>query len=475
MQFIDEVTIYVKAGDGGNGSTAMRREDGVPRGGPSGGDGGVGGSVILLASTSLSTLLDFKYKRHYRAERGEDGRNKDQYGAGGPDMVLRVPVGTVVYDEGTNEKLADLDTDGVHFVVAQGGNGGRGNIHFKNPWNQAPRTAEAGGIGVERTLRLELKLMADVGLLGYPNVGKSTFISAVSRARPKVADYPFTTLAPSLGVVRISDDRTFVVADIPGLIEGAADGAGLGLQFLRHVERCRVLLHIVEDTYTTGPERAPLQDFDIINRELKKYAPELAKKPQVVVLNKCDAITAKQITEHVAAFKKKNISLLQMSAATGDGVPAILEAIWKLIGNPEDPMFAAPTAAPVKAAKAAKPTKSKPAAAKAAKPAKAATKPAASKSTVVKAATIKAAKAAAAKAAKAAAAKRAVGKKAKAAAAAVGARGRKAKPGSPTKPRAAKRADRKKREIERAKPKSRRAIKAAKDAKVARSAADRSA
>jgi GTP-binding protein len=472
VQFIDEVTIYVKAGDGGNGSTAMRREDGVPRGGPSGGDGGVGGSVILLASTSLSTLLDFKYKRHYRAERGEDGRNKDQYGAGGPDMVLRVPVGTVVYDEGTNEKLADLDTDGVHFVVAQGGNGGRGNIHFKNPWNQAPRTAEAGGIGVERMLRLELKLMADVGLLGYPNVGKSTFISAVSRARPKVADYPFTTLAPSLGVVRISDDRTFVVADIPGLIEGAADGAGLGLQFLRHVERCRVLLHIVEDTYTTGPERAPLQDFDIINRELKKYAPELAKKPQVVVLNKCDAITAKQITEHVAAFKKKNITLLQMSAATGDGVPAILEAIWKLIGNPEDPMFAAPVVAAsakpaAKAAKAAKPAAAKPAAkaAKAAKPAaKAAAKPAA---TVVKAATIKAAKAAAAKAAKAAAAKRAVGRKAKAAVAAVGARGRKAKPGSPTKPRAAKRADRKKREIERAKPKSRRAIKAAKDAKKA--------
>lgn len=440
----------------------MRREDGVPRGGPSGGDGGTGGSVIFLASTSLSTLLDFKYKRHYRASSGEDGRNKDQYGAGGPDLVLRVPVGTVVYDEGTNEKIADLDLDGVHFVVAQGGNGGRGNIHFKNPWNQAPRTAEAGGTGIERTLRLELKLMADVGLLGYPNVGKSTFISTVSRARPKIADYPFTTLAPSLGVVRISDDRTFVVADIPGLIEGAADGAGLGLQFLRHVERCRVLLHIVEDTYTTGPDRAPQVDFDIINRELKKYAPELAKKPQIVVLNKCDAITPKQIAEHVAAFKKRKIVLMQMSAATGDGVPAVLEAIWKLLGNPEDPMFAAPKIA-TPAAAPAKTAASKATAAKAAKSKTAAAKIAAAKATAAKAAKI--AKVAAAKAA---AKKAGVKKLAKVVAKVATARGRKAKPGSPNKPRAAKRADRKFREGERAKPKSRRAIKAAKDAKVAK-------
>ncbi len=443
----------------------MRREDGVPRGGPSGGDGGTGGSVIFLASTSLSTLLDFKYKRHYRAASGEDGRNKDQYGAGGPDLVLRVPIGTVVYDEGTNEKLADLDQDGVHFVVAQGGNGGRGNIHFKNPWNQAPRTAEAGGTGIERTLRLELKLMADAGLLGYPNVGKSTFISTVSRARPKIADYPFTTLAPSLGVVRISDDRTFVVADIPGLIEGAADGAGLGLQFLRHVERCRVLLHIIEDTYTTGPDRAPAVDFDIINRELKKYAPELAKKPQIVVLNKCDAITPKQIAEHVAAFKKRKIVLMQMSAATGDGVPAVLEAIWKLLGNPEDPMFAAPSIAAPAVAAVAAPAKS--AASKAtAKAAKA--KTAAAKIAAAKAAAAKAAKVAKVAAAKAAAKKAGVKKLAKVGAKIATARGRKAKPGSPTKPRAAKRADRKFREGERAKPKSRRAIKAAKDAKAAK-------
>jgi GTPase len=424
VQFIDEVTVYVKAGDGGNGSSAMRREDGVPRGGPSGGDGGTGGSIIFVTSNSLSTLLDFKYKRHYRAERGEDGRNKDQYGAGGPDMVLRVPVGTVVFDEATNEKLADLDVEGMHFVVAEGGRGGRGNIHFKNPWNQAPTTAEAGALGVERTLRLELKLMADVGLLGYPNVGKSTFIAAVSRARPKVGDYPFTTLAPSLGVVRISDDRTFVVADIPGLIEGAADGAGLGHQFLRHVERCRVLLHIVEDTYTTGPDREPFADFEIINRELKKYAPELAKKPQVVVLNKCDAITAKQIADHVAAFKKKRITLLQMSAATGEGVPAILEAIWRILGG--KPMEPEVVAAPVAVAKVKKAATSSASVA-----VKSAKKPA-----------------------------RKVAKVAKP-------RGKKASPGSPTKPRKAKRADKKARAVERAKPKSRRAIKAAKDAKKA--------
>jgi GTPase len=333
VQFIDEVTIYVKAGDGGNGSSAMRREDGVPRGGPSGGDGGNGGSVIFTASHQLSTLLDFKYRKHYRADRGEDGRNKDQYGAAGPDLHLRVPVGTVVYDHDTGEKLSDLDIDGVVYVVAEGGRGGRGNIHFKTPWNQAPRTAEAGTLGPERNLRLELKLMADVGLLGYPNVGKSTFITRVSKARPKIADYPFTTLAPNLGVVRISDDRDFVVADIPGLIEGAADGAGLGIQFLRHVERCRVLLHIIEDTFTTGPDRSPVADFDIINKELKKYAPALADKPQVVVLNKVDAITAQQVAEHVKAFKKKKITLMTMSAVTGDGTNAVLEAIWKLLST----------------------------------------------------------------------------------------------------------------------------------------------
>jgi GTPase len=328
VQFIDEAIVHVKAGDGGNGSAAFRREDGVPRGGPSGGDGGDGGNIVVVADSHMSSLLDFKYKRHYKADRGEDGRNKDQYGAAGEDLVVKVPVGTVIYDDTTNEPLVDLDQDGARFVLAKGGIGGKGNIHFKTPWNQAPRTAEPGTPGEERTVRLELKLLADVGLLGYPNVGKSTFISRVSRARPKVADYPFTTLVPNLGVVRISDERTFVIADIPGLIEGASEGAGLGHQFLRHVERCRVLLHIVEATFTVGPERTPLADFDVINGELARYAPDLATKPQIVVLNKVDAIDPKDVEEYRREFAERGITLLAMSAATGDGTDRVLEALW---------------------------------------------------------------------------------------------------------------------------------------------------
>lgn len=333
MQFIDEAVIHVKAGDGGNGSAAFRREDGVPRGGPSGGDGGNGGSVLVVADGHLASLLDYKYKRHYKAERGEDGRNKDQYGAAGVDLTLKVPIGTVIYDVDTNEPLADLDTDGASYVVAQGGIGGKGNIHFKTPWNQAPRTAEPGTPGEERTVRLELKLLADVGLLGYPNVGKSTFISRVSRARPKVADYPFTTLVPNLGVVRLSDERTFVIADIPGLIEGASEGAGLGHQFLRHVERCRVLLHIVEATFTTGPDRSPKADFDVINGELARYAPDLATKPQVVVLNKIDAIDPKDVAEYRRDFGEEGFELLTMSAATGEGIDAVLEKLWSFVAR----------------------------------------------------------------------------------------------------------------------------------------------
>jgi len=329
VHFIDEATIHVKAGDGGNGSAAMRREDNVPRGGPSGGDGGNGGNIVLVADPQLNTLLDFRYRRHYKAERGEDGRPKDQYGKAGEDLVLRVPVGTVVFDDETGDPLADLATAGARFAAARGGTGGRGNIHFKTPWNQAPRNAEPGTPGEHRTLRLELKLLADVGLLGFPNVGKSTFISRVSRARPKIADYPFTTLVPNLGVVQLYGDRTFVIADIPGLIEGAAEGAGLGHQFLRHVERCRVLLHIVEDTFTTGPDRSPLADFDVINRELAHYAPHLAAKPQVVVLNKLDAGTSHgTLEEHIEAFRQRGIDLLTMSSVTGAGVDRVLEKLW---------------------------------------------------------------------------------------------------------------------------------------------------
>jgi GTP-binding protein len=332
MQFIDDASIYVKAGDGGDGSAALRREDNVPHGGPCGGDGGNGGSVIIVADGQLSTLLDFKYKRHYRAERGENGRNKDQYGKGGENLTLRVPVGTMIYDDASGELIADLSEAGARLIAARGGTGGRGNLHFATPWNQAPRTAEPGTLGEEKQLRLELKLLADVGLLGYPNVGKSTFISRVSRAKPKIADYPFTTLTPNLGMVRLSDERSFVIADIPGLIEGAAEGAGLGHQFLRHVERCRVLLHIVEDTYTTGEERSPLADFDVINRELARYAPHLASTPQVVALNKIDAGTTHgSVDELRAAFAKRGVELIPISAATGEGIPAVLERLWAFL------------------------------------------------------------------------------------------------------------------------------------------------
>lgn len=369
MKFIDEAVIHTRAGDGGAGSAAFRREDGVPRGGPSGGDGGNGGSIVIVADPQLSSLLDYKYRRHYTAERGEDGRNKDQYGKRGGDLVLRVPVGTVVIalegggaggdgggdgaedDDGGDAgsprevELADLAEPGARVVVARGGIGGRGNIHFKTPWNQAPRTAEPGTPGEHRTVRLELKLLADVGLLGYPNVGKSTFISRVSRARPKVADYPFTTLVPSLGVVALSDERSFVIADIPGLIEGAAQGTGLGLQFLRHVERCRVLLHIVEATFTTGPERSPVKDFAVINAELAQYAPELASKPQVVVLNKIDAMASDDIDVHRRAFADRGIELLTMSGVTGAGIGAVLERLWTFVRpsrQPDAPLASQP-------------------------------------------------------------------------------------------------------------------------------------
>lgn len=324
MKFIDEATIHVKAGDGGKGAVAF----GIGNSGPTGGDGGDGGNILVVADSQLSSLLDFKYRRNYKADDGEDGRTKDQYGAAGADLSIRVPVGTVIYDQESAELIADLAESGATFVLAKRGIGGRGNIHFATPWNQAPRTAEPGTPGEQRTVRLELKLLADVGLLGFPNVGKSTFISVVSRARPKVADYPFTTLVPNLGVVALSDERNFVIADIPGLIKGASEGAGLGHQFLRHVERCRVLLHIVEDTYTTGPDRSPVEDFKVINAELANYAPDLANKPQVVVLNKTDATESDTIAEHRRTFSALGIDLLTMSAATGEGITPVLERLW---------------------------------------------------------------------------------------------------------------------------------------------------
>jgi GTP-binding protein len=332
VHFIDVAKIYVKAGDGGDGCVAFRREAHVPRGGPSGGDGGDGGGVVFRADHQLGTLLDFKYRRHHKAPRGENGRGKDQYGKGGEDLVLKVPVGTMVYHADTGELLGDLDVDGAELTVAKGGKGGRGNIHFATPWNQAPRTAEDGTPGEELNVRLELKLIADVGLLGYPSVGKSTFIAKVSKARPKIADYHFTTLVPNLGVVRMGPERTMVVADIPGLIEGAADGAGLGHQFLRHVERTRVLVHILEASELTGPDRSPLKDFDTINGELRKYAPDLADKPQIVVVNKVDLTDTRDSLEKVReAFEARDLKILAMSSATGEGVREVLEAAWRVL------------------------------------------------------------------------------------------------------------------------------------------------
>ena len=327
MQFIDECTIDVRAGAGGDGKVAFRREPNVPRGGPAGGDGGNGGSIILVADEQLGTLLDLRYQKHYRAKNGEPGFDRDKYGASAADVIVRVPVGTVVHDVDTDEVLCDLSTAGQRFVAAQGGKGGRGNIHFATSTYQAPTKAEPGEPGQERKLRLELKLLADAGLVGYPNAGKSTFISAVSRARPKIADYPFTTLVPNLGVVGLPGGRSFVLADIPGLIEGASEGHGLGHRFLRHVERTRVLLHLIE--VSAEPGRDPLHDYDVINRELERYSPELAKRPQIVALSKLDLTETREAYESWRRkFAARGITLHAVSAATGEGVKELLEALW---------------------------------------------------------------------------------------------------------------------------------------------------
>jgi GTP-binding protein len=330
MQFIDECSIDVHAGNGGNGLATFRREPFVPRGGPSGGDGGDGGSVILVADDQLSTLLDLRYQKTYKAEHGEHGAGRDKYGKAGADTIVRVPVGTVVYDEDDATLLADLSSAGQRFVAAQGGKGGRGNIHFATSTNQSPQKAEPGVPGQERRLRLELKLLADAGLLGYPNVGKSTFIAAVSRARPKIADYPFTTLVPNLGVVGLPGGRSFVLADIPGLIEGASEGHGLGHRFLRHVERTRVLVHLME--VSAEPGRDPMHDYDAINRELERYSPQLAERPQIVALGKLDVTeTRAAFAEWREKFAARGVELRGVSAATGEGVRELLEAVWAAI------------------------------------------------------------------------------------------------------------------------------------------------
>ena len=304
MKFFDEARIEVIAGDGGNGSASMRREKNVPRRGPDGGDGGRGGSIYAVADLNLNTLVDYRFTRIFRAKPGENGRGRDQYGKGADDIVLGVPVGTIIKDANTGETLADLSKDGDRALLAKGGKGGIGNIHFKSSVNRAPRQFTHGEKGETRQLEMELRVLADVGLLGMPNAGKSTLIRAVSAARPKVADYPFTTLQPNLGVVRVDANRSFVMADIPGLIEGAAEGAGLGHQFLRHLQRTKLLLHLV-DMAPFDESVDPVSEVKAIAAELKKYDASLAKKPRWLVFNKADLIGPAEAKKRAAAMVKR--------------------------------------------------------------------------------------------------------------------------------------------------------------------------
>lgn len=323
MRFVDQCRVRAVAGDGGNGVVAFRREKFVPFGGPSGGDGGRGGDVVLVGDEGLSTLLDITYARTLKGERGQHGSGNDRYGRAGKPLLERVPVGTQVFDDETGELVGDITEHGQELVVAKGGRGGRGNIHFATPYDRAPRRAEKGEPGQAVELRLELKVLADVGLLGFPNVGKSTFVAAVSAARPKVADYPFTTLTPSLGVVSVGGGprlggTSFVIADIPGLVPGASEGVGLGHQFLRHVERTRALLHLV--TLDPDPARDPLADYHTIREELRRFQPELAERPEVVALSKADLPEVRAAYPELSRqFKEIGVVLELVSAATGEG------------------------------------------------------------------------------------------------------------------------------------------------------------
>ncbi len=345
MKFIDEATIHVSAGDGGNGCVSFRREKFIPFGGPNGGDGGDGGSVFMIADESINTLVDFRYERHYRAQRGENGKGSDCTGKKGDDLVIRVPVGTMIYDTDTDELIADMVSAGQKVLVAQGGWHGIGNTRFKSSTNRAPRQSTPGTPGDQRELRLELKLLADVGLLGMPNAGKSTLIRTVSAARPKVADYPFTTLYPNLGVVRIAAHRAFVMADIPGLIEGAAEGAGLGIQFLKHLARTRLLLHLV-DVSPYGGSGDPVDDARKIVAELGKYSAELARKERWLVLNKID-----QLPEDEREARCQSVieglgwtgPVFRISALSADGTQALMYRIMEHIEAQAEAAAAADT------------------------------------------------------------------------------------------------------------------------------------
>jgi GTP-binding protein len=332
MQFVDEVVIWARAGAGGDGCVAFRREKHVPLGGPAGGDGGDGGDVILEADPGLGTLLDLRYQREYRAKRGQHGQGHDRDGRNAAPRIVRVPCGTLVFDAASGEILADLVAAGDRFVAARGGRGGRGNRRFVSSTNRAPRRADPGEPGEERELRLELKLLADVGLVGLPNAGKSTLISRISAARPRIADYPFTTLVPSLGVVGLGEERSMVVADIPGLIEGAHAGAGLGHRFLRHIERTAVVVFLVDDRHAlVGEAGDPLGDLRTLVGELRAHDPELSRRPAAVALNKVDLLPAGRVDQLVAAFAGAGIHLHPVSGATGQGVPELLEAVWRLL------------------------------------------------------------------------------------------------------------------------------------------------
>jgi GTPase len=326
MKFLDEAKVYIRSGDGGNGCVSFRREKFIEYGGPNGGDGGKGGDVIALAVDGLNTLIDYRYQQHFTAKNGGGGMGKDRHGGNGADVVLKVPAGTQIYDEDGETLLADLTATGESIVLARGGNGGFGNAHFKSSTNRAPRHANPGQPGTELTIRLRLKLIADAGIVGLPNAGKSTFLAAVSAARPKIADYPFTTLHPQLGVVD-ADGREFVLADIPGLIEGAHEGVGLGDRFLGHVERCRVLLHLIDGT---GVDAGAA--YKTVRAELSAYGHELVDKPEIVALNKADALSAGDIKHQVALLKRAaKKTPMVISAVSGEGVPEILRALLKII------------------------------------------------------------------------------------------------------------------------------------------------
>ena len=331
MKFFDEARIEAHAGKGGDGAVSFRREKFVPRGGPDGGDGGTGGSILAIADRNLNTLIDYRYTRIYRARDGERGRGSDCNGRGAPDIVLRMPVGTMITDADSSELLADLDFDGAMATLARGGSGGRGNLNFNSSVNRAPRQFTPGKPGESRVLRLELRVLADVGLLGMPNAGKSSFVRQVSAARPKVADYPFTTLSPHLGVVRVGPARSFVVADIPGLIAGAAEGAGLGHQFLRHLSRTRLLLHLI-DVVPPAQDQDPVEDAKAIIRELRKYDPALYRKPRWLLLNKIDLVPQKErarIVQRIVKALRWRGPCFSVSALTGEGCQQVVYAIME--------------------------------------------------------------------------------------------------------------------------------------------------